>query len=916
MELTRHYCSRWFLFCITSLFFFASSTLRGQDTILIRATSGPLQFSGLSLRTAGNPGGRPKIGLVLSGGGARGLSQIGVLKALEKHHIPVDVIVGNSLGSVVGGLYASGYSIAQIESIAVHADWGDLLSFSEETKRTDLYLEQRQTEEKGYLVVRFEGIEPVIPSSISGGQRLSNFFSQLALQAIYHPNPSFNDLKIPFRAISTDLISGKRVILDHGSLAEAMRASITVPLLYSPLERDSMVLVDGGLVSNIPADVARSMGCDLVIVVNSTSSMRRADQMSAPWEIADQIITIMMQENNQRELRLADVVITPDGARRIVSDFSGIDSLIIQGEAAGEESAAKIDSLIRAFGAAPQPVADSLLGSADSLLIEEPIPEEIHDAMVAQHRQHRLSVRSLTYFLNRIAEINNSTDVYAQITSSVRSGVKIFVHQKLSPRITSLSYTGNQLIGNGDIDRELAPIRGRIDESVDIQKALERVLKLYRDRGYALARFDSLSYNRDAGDLYFHLNEGTIKQIRYEGNVNTRDYIIRREFPLEVGDIFSIDKATQGIINIRSTGLFDYVLLDVEYRDDQPVLILRVKEKSSELLRAGLHVDNEHSFVTTIDIRDANFRGAWEDLGLIARYGYRDRSAEFGYTVNRIFNTYFTLDLKGYINSRDVFTYRDDFTPGSVSWDRVQTGSYRKQIYGWSLSFGRHFERFGDMSAIFRMENHQVKELSGTGYSPEQFHFASIEIQSIVDTKNKFLFPTAGTYASLSYEAASERLGSEIGYGKINLTYESYFTVAAGHTLRPKVTFGFADRTLPLTEQFTLGGLGSFYGLREDDSYGRQILLVNFEYRYALPIKILFDSYLKVRYDLVSISLVPEELKLRSFRYGFGGELALDTPIGEASVGLGQSFYPRQDLPKTPIGFGPLLVYFTIGPSL
>ena len=100
---------------------------------------------------------RPKIGLVLSGGGARGLAQIGVLRALERHHIPIDLIVGNSLGSVVGGLYAAGYSTAQIESIAVHTDWSDLLSFSEETKRTDLFVEQKQSEQEGYLLIRFDG---------------------------------------------------------------------------------------------------------------------------------------------------------------------------------------------------------------------------------------------------------------------------------------------------------------------------------------------------------------------------------------------------------------------------------------------------------------------------------------------------------------------------------------------------------------------------------------------------------------------------------------------------------------------------------------------------------------------------------------------------------------------------------------
>ena len=312
-------------------------TASAQNSFTIRPTVTPDRFRGISMHREEQPA-RPKVGLVLSGGGGRGLAQIGVLRALERRGIPIDFIVGNSLGSVIGGLYSAGYSTTAIESIATHTNWSELLSFSGDTKRTDLFVGQKQSEEEGFLLIRFDGLAPIIPSAISTGQRFSNFFSYLTLQAVYHPNPGFDDLKVRFRATATDLLSGRRVVLDHGSLAEAMRASVTVPLLYSPLERDSMFLVDGGLKSNIPVDVARSAGCDVVIAVNSTSSMRGAAQLNAPWEIADQIMTIMMQEPNERQLGLADVVITPATRERVVSDFSGVDTLIAAGELAGERA--------------------------------------------------------------------------------------------------------------------------------------------------------------------------------------------------------------------------------------------------------------------------------------------------------------------------------------------------------------------------------------------------------------------------------------------------------------------------------------------------------------------------------------------------------------------------------------------------
>ena len=804
--------------------------------------------------------GRPKVGLVLSGGGSRGLAQIGVLRALEKHHIPVNFIVGNSIGSVVGGLYAAGYSSAQIDSIATHTDWSELLSFSEDTKRTDLFVGQKEAQQQGYLLIRFDGLAPIIPSSISGGQRFSNFFSYLTLQALYHPDPGFDDLKIPYRATATDLVSGKRVVMDRGSLSEAMRASMTVPFLYTPLERDSMYMVDGGLISNIPVDVARSAGCNVVIAVNSAGSLRSASQLSAPWEIADQIMTIVMQEPNRLQLTLADVVITPNVRERLVSDFSGLDTLIAAGEAAGDES---IPAILEAMKKAELKASPASPASRDSLpagRLVDPPP---------------------TY-----------------------------------PPLRSYSFSGNRSVPDDLIARELIPLEGKATDAEQVQHSLERILILYRGRGFSLARIDSVALDTTRGRLSFRINEGTISQIKYEGNERTRDYVIRREFPLDVGDIFTIDRASQGIVNIKSTGLFDYVLLDIRYTGTDPVVVLRVKEKSSSFLRLGVHADNEQSLVGTVDIRDANSRGAWEDLSISMRYGYRDREARAGYTINRIFNTYFTFNTKVYFTSKDIITYLDDPAIRGNDWERIENGRFKENKYGWTVAFGSQVERFGDVAAELRAENQEISAISGEGYTPERYRFVSLKLKSIVDTEDRFLFPRSGMNLTLSYETALKSLGSEVGFGKVGATYETYLTFLPRHTVRPRVTFGFADATLPIAEQYTLGGFRSLLGLRDDDSYGRQLFLVNMEYRFWFPFRIIFETYLKARYDLGTISLIPEELKINSFRHGFGAEICLDTPLGEASFGAGKSFYLKPGTSNSSMSFGPVLFYFSVGPNL
>ncbi len=892
----------------------AASPVFSQTRLLITPSDDPRPVP-WSDQQPGAALGRPKIGLVLSGGGSRGLAQIGVLRSLEQHHIPIDLIVGNSLGSVVAGLYASGYSPSEIESIAVHTDWSELLSFTEETKRTDLYIGQKQSQEEGFLLIRFDGLQPIIPSSISGGQRLSNFFSYLSLQAPYHPDPTFDGLKVPLRITSTDLLSGKRIVVDRGSLAEAMRASVTVPLLYSPLERDSMFLVDGGLVSNIPADIARSLGCDVIIVVNSTSSLRRADQMTAPWEIADQIMTIMMQLSNKEELKLADVIITPAGGKRIVSDFSGIDTLMDAGERAADEAIPAIRSAILQksttlrFSGADSSSAVSVRFTGDS------VAENVKEAILRDHAADRLSPRMIQNHLDELAVTGRYRKLSAEISGS-NGAAEVVYHAEDKTPLLSARFAGNHLVPDSLINRELFPLHEGSYTDDDVRSALERIVALYRRQGYSLARIDSVRLDPAARTLSFTINEGRIYQIRYEGNEQTRDYVIRREFPMDVGDIFDIERANQGIVNIKSTGLFDYVLLDIRYVGSQPVVILKVKEKSSELLRLGLHADDEHGVVATTEIRDANFRGAWEDFGVSARFGSRDRGVRLAYTINRIFNTYFTMNIQGYVRSRDILTYRDDPGLANERWDRIEAGRYREGRYGWTLAFGSHVERLGEVTGELRWENQKISGISGDGYTPEQYNFAALKLQSIVDNLDKYPFPEQGMYFALSYESALRNLGSEVAYGKFTVSYETYLTPLPGHTLRPKISFGFADATLPIAEQYSLGGFNSFYGLREDDSRGRQLFLVNMEYRYRFPFRLIFETYLKARYDLGTISLQPQELTFSHLRHGAGLSIALDTPIGQASVGMGKSFFFRTDLPNSPISVGPLLFYFSIGAPL
>lgn len=861
---------------------------------------------------------RPRIALVLSGGGARGVAQIGVLKALEQHNIPIDCIVATSLGAVVGGLYASGYTTAELESLALNTDWDEVLSLTEETRRRDLFIDQKLADDRSMIAIRFEGFEPVLPSAISTGQRLTDFLSTLTLQALYHPDPTFDDLKIPFRAVATDLISGQRVVIRDGSLAEALRASATVPLLFSPIRRDTMQLIDGGLVSNIPADVAREEGYDIVIVVNSTSGLRNADELIAPWQAADQIMGIMMQVSNSEQMARADVVITPDIGKHLSSNFTGLDALIAKGEEAAEAAIERIRSLYRHHGL---PVTDSDSTTFPRVRAEESsthgnsIPDSLWRAIEQGASDGHLSLTRVRRHVRDLYDAGMFKNVWAEIeTDSVST--RVVYHVEPNPTLVAVEFVGCSIIPERELQEEFRRIVGKSISIREGRAALEGVLQLYRSRGYSLARVRSTVFDEDTGVLRVFINEGVVQEILLRGEERTVPDVVLREFPIRKGDVFEIDQARKGLRNIASTGLFEYVYLEISYAFQEPTLIIRLSELPSRLVRLGLRIDNERNFQASIDVRDDNLGGTGSELGLRVSGGGRNAEAILDHGARRIFDTYLTFNVALFTSFFDSHIYDDAPRTRNNRWSRKQVGEYRDIRYGARVMFGSHLERLGNVTAEYSLQRSRIKSLLNASGLEESYRLAFVRVGTVLDSKNSYPFPTSGIGLSLSYEFAFESIGSEVSYTSLKLMYEQFTTWGGRHTFHPRLTLGFADRTMPFGQQFRFGGRESFFGLREDDRRGRQLLLANIEYAYLLPRKLLFDTYLRVRYDLGFISAIPEEIKWKATRHGVGAELAFDTPFGPAMLGLGQSFQFGRELPDNPLQLGDLHFYFMIGYGL
>ena len=860
---------------------------------------------------------RPKVGVVLSGGGARGIASIGVLKVLEEADIPIDFIAGTSIGSILGALYASGYSIEQLHAMVDTTNWDDVLSFSDEARRSDLFLDQKVAADRSILTVRFQGLEPVLPQSLSTGQRLMNYLNLLVLQGIYHPNPSFDDLRIPFRAVTTDLVSGKSVILDRGDLTEALRASASVPLLFSPVARDSARLTDGGLVSNIPVDAALKWGADIVIAVDVTSPLRPLSRLNAPWEIADQILGITMQLSNQQQLAKASVVIQPHLSGHLSDDFTNLDFLIVRGEIAAKLAVDTIRSLLQrkeeneAGNGSTQAVFKNAHLSFDALNLDQQWLAPVMNLA----REHEIPERKLRALVEMIYESGEFEDVRVDADTDAGS-TSLQLVTVPTPVVRSIEIAGTKLVGLDTLNAVFEPLLGHRLNFHKSRKALESVLSIYRDRGYSLARIRDAVLDRASGKAYVRIDEGVVYRRDIKGTTKTKDYVIWRELPWNEGDVFQVRKIGTSISNLYGTNLFEQVsigTLQEGAQDENQVVTIKVRERSTELIRLGLRIDNERSVQPSVDIRDENLGGIGAELGFHTLVGSRNRSYLGEFTSRRIFNSYLTFGLKGYYTLYDVNVYGEEPLKDPGDWNSVRIGEFRELKEGGTVTFGMQLERLGTVTVEGRLENQRAWSFFGQPFSTGNFTLGSVKFGLKVDNQDVFPYPRNGVLMNFSYESAFLPVQGNAGFTKMWFSYDWYQTYFDRFTIHPRIRFGFADETLPITEQFSLGGQDSFYGLREDNSLGRQLMVASLECRYHLPVKLFFDTYLSVRYDLGSIWTTPSEVRLVDLRHGIGASLALDTPIGPVEFSLGESFFFRKELLSNPISVGPLLGYFSIG---
>ncbi|MFA7089925.1 MAG: patatin-like phospholipase family protein, partial [Bacteroidales bacterium] len=313
------------------------------------------------LQTQGKVPRRKKVGLVLSGGGAKGIAHIGVLKVLEEAGIPIDYIAGTSMGAIVGGMYAIGFSPAAMDSIMRMQNWLNLLS--DKITRDKLFFTEKEVSDRSLITIPFDKDRFYISTGLLSGGTVMDMLSEYTVG--YHLMETFDDLPIPFACVAYDLLTGDEVVMREGSLPLAIRASMSIPGAFTTVERDNRVLIDGGVINNFPADIVKQMGAEIIIGVDvSMMTQNREDlkrgtitetDRNSLLFIVDHMMERIGRETFDKNKKLTDLYIHPDTHPYTTASFTktAVDSLLIRGERIARENWDAIMAVKELIGITP-----------------------------------------------------------------------------------------------------------------------------------------------------------------------------------------------------------------------------------------------------------------------------------------------------------------------------------------------------------------------------------------------------------------------------------------------------------------------------------------------------------------------------------------------------------------------------------
>ncbi|QEQ57806.1 BamA/TamA family outer membrane protein [Chlorobium phaeovibrioides] len=867
---------------------------------------------------------RKTVGLALSGGGANGLSQIGVLKALEEEGVPVDFIAGTSMGAVIGGLYSCGYTPGELETIAHTLPWESIVSIGNNNySRSNIFLEQQRVRDRSTIAIRFEKLKLIIPRSLSSAQALTETLDILALNALYPVTDNFSSLPVQFRAVTTDLISGERVTLSSGPLSEAMRASSTIPVLFSPIARGQRRLVDGGLVANLPVDELESFNAGYKIAVDAHGSMYSTGrELDLPWKAADQALTILTKLQYPAQLEKADIVIRPELETHMATDFSDIDSLVALGYSKGKALAGTIRRGVEKQQKS-SPSGRSIAGHTKRISFPTESPEFIeHYHIVSGIVRNAVDPRTA---LRELLETDLFTRVYAEVDARKKQTV---FHLTPLPAIRRIQISGGPP-GALSPDEQRAcfsPLMDRVYTNRAGTRALESLVRAYRDKGYSLVYITRTGFTGTT--LQVRVSSGRADAITVSQDRNiTGPTPVNREIKVDTTTVVRLREARSSVKNLYDTGVFNRVSVSAESSaegdEERTLLKFSLDEKPASVLRIGLRYDETSNAQFLLDYRNENLAGTTNSLGGWLKVGRKNNVANIEYNMPRIGSTNFTMSSR-------LFYDKHDFEHANIVFDKqffhtrsFSSGSYDIQKYGFSTAFGTRIRKNGKFIADITLQNSRSStDREGLeGFETETMDLLSMGSRLTIDSRDNALIATAGNYTDLRYAITTPAMENKNPFWQFSGTHEHNIPVGERTTLQLSGMFGVSSVAVPLSEKFFLGGPGTSYsrrfiGLKENALPGNNIASAGLQFQYRPPFDIIFPAALRFNYNAGNAWENRDEIALARLIHGIGTSLVWETPIGPARFTAAKAFsFLREadEQESSTLRFADTVFYFSLG---
>jgi len=561
-----------------------------------------------------------KIGLVLSGGGIKGFGHIGTIHLLDSLNIPIDFIVGTSIGSISGALYATGHSSEEIEKIAYNTQWKEI--FNTTRNRNYLYYFQKIDLDKYQLSFALNGLKPTMPLSLTSGQysyeHLSNLFKS------YHYTANYDSLYIPFRCNAIDIIDGNEVIFESGSISKSLRASTSIPTVFSPLENNNLLLADGGLINNLATDIAQAYGADFIIAVDVSAPPKSKHEINDFFNVIQKIMILNSEKNKKENLQKADILISPKLNNSNVLNFNSkqLDIIKKQGYKAAYN---QIDKLLE--------LKESLNNKNNSSLKLKSINNDIllinkifyngdiaydNDAQTLFNNNSEYTKNELLEKINTIRQKHTYKNINFHFTENKDKSYNLFLNGKIiKPIILSdIEIRGNKKFSSKQIKKFFTL---DINKPIDIHILDQEISNAYATDFFHYIYYDIEQINTDNVKLIINIKENPTKRLKL-GALWDSHYKL-------------IGKIKIDLINKPNSN----------FRFNNELFFSGIKKNTLSLLYQGTNY-NKFNIVPFISFINSELILGFNNNNNIIKY-YEHKLNEIKYGINILFKNYGNMEL-------------------------------------------------------------------------------------------------------------------------------------------------------------------------------------------------------------------------------------------------------------------------------